>query len=96
MRFNGITGVEFDIRFKYDRQCDGTVKTVCSISSVDPGIPSGPMKYSVAAMGIATQSVRDTFVKETGRKVAMTRALASFKDKRTRQAAWFAYQTRKG
>jgi len=95
MRFKGITGVEFDIRFKYDRLDDGTVKTACSISFVDPNIDHGPAKYRVCAIGIAMQSVKDTFVKDTGRKVAMTRALKQFKDKYTRKAAWFAYQTRK-
>lgn len=94
MQFTISTGQTYDIRFMYDQMPDGTVLTTCTISHVDPHITSGPTKYRAVALGEARQSVHDTFNKEIGRRIALSRATQDF-PKQNRRLAWEAYFNRK-
>ena len=90
MKFN-VSGTEYDIRFKYVKNESGQVETKCKISRVNPDLV-GSERYSVVVTGNAMQSVRDRFNKQTGRKVALTRAANAFSnDKADRKAVWDAY-----
>ena len=84
----------YDIRFMYDTMPNGTVQTTCTISCVNPKIQRGPERFHEIARGVAHQSVKDTFNKDTGRKVALARAVQTF-PKASRKAAWQAYLNRK-
>lgn len=92
-------GEEFDIRFRYDPafyapyKRVNTFNTVCIISRVLPTIARGREKYVRYGEGTAMMDSRDVFVKDTGRKIALTRALL-FQNRDFRKAAWQAYFNR--
>lgn len=48
-----------------------------------------------AWIGTAVQNPEDRFVKETGRKISLTRALLGITDKNVRAQIWKAYFARK-
>lgn len=60
-------------------------RTICYIKKVDD------LRNEDVKIGWADCSPTDTFVKEVGRKISLTRALEGFTEKETRQAAWDAY-----
>lgn len=101
MKFN-FNGEEFDIRFRYERcryvphEILGIYDTICTISRIVPTIPRGRERYVRYAEATALMDSRDVllFVKDTGRKIALTRALR-FQDKMFRKVAWLAYLNRK-
>ena len=93
MRFTiGVS--DYDIRFSYKTLENGTVETTATISFIDPHIASGRERFKPLYSGNAQQSVRDTFKKDTGRKVALARALAHL-PRASRKIAWEAYHSRK-
>jgi len=99
MKFK-FNGEEFDIRFRYERCCYSHYKwkklfdTICTISRIVQTIPRGRDRYVRYAEATASLDSRDVFVKDTGRKIALTRALR-FQDRDFRTAAWNAYLNRK-
>ncbi len=88
----------FKIWFQYSKH-DGQRETVCLIDDVKDGIAEAKATF---AAGSSVCSSSDQFRKETGRKIALTRALraagavrALCDDKRFRKAAWEAYWARR-
>ena len=68
-------------------------KTVCSIHAlVDGKVPQGAVPV---ARAIASTNYRDTFDKETGRKISLTRALVfTGLSREDRELVWDAYHAR--
>ena len=85
---------KYDIRFMYDTMPDGTVKTTCTISYVDPKIERGPEKYHEISRGVSIWNGKDQWDKNVGRHYALTRAIQTF-PKASRKAAWEAYLNRR-
>jgi hypothetical protein len=84
----------YEIQFKYTHHT-GLRGIDCYINQVH-----GQIKKRVA-IGWSSCSSADVFVKETGRKIALTRALGEIvyalpvREKAFRTAAWTAYHNRK-
>ncbi len=90
MKF-GQDGIEYRIVFSHEQCPDGPrIKSVTTCRIVVK--VNGTIQ--LWSSGYAYCSVKDVFSKETGRKVALTRALKEF-DKEFRTRAWKAYLGRK-
>ena len=66
--------------------------TMCNIwiyNTYDPR--EGAAEWTNLNYGMAKCGLKDNFCKETGRKIALTRALRCFDDKEFRTAIWNAY-----
>ncbi len=76
------------LRFREFKRTEDLITDVtrCAITNLD--------NASVFIVGLAFCSVKDTFSKETGRKVSLTKALESF-SKEFRTLVWRAYFNRK-
>ena len=83
-----FAGQRFRIWFKYEHSRTAPRETICLIDLVG--------EDKTFAAGSAVCSASDQFCKETGRKIALTRALfsAAENNKGFRTAAWEAYRTR--
>ena len=79
------------------RQGQYKMVTMCNIWKYDPIIWGESIEGTDSkdwlnlCYGIAKCGKNDNFCKETGRKIALTRALRFFKDKEIRSAIWDAY-----
>ena len=66
--------------------------TLCNVWKYNENyLALGENRWTNLNYGIAKCGVDDNFCKETGRKIALTRALRYFEDKEIRTAIWDAY-----
>ncbi len=73
-------------------------QTKCAISTIDMS-KYGAARFTAVAIGVANQHFNDPFVKETGRKISLARALNEFTKnmlnaKFVRSIFWNAYFNR--
>lgn len=70
--------------------------TMCNIWKINKGWIFPEDEWANLNYGLAKCGVNDNFCKETGRKIALSRALKCIDDKEVRTAIWNAYFVRDG
>jgi len=77
-------GETYDVRFNHAhienklRSSIWVRETTCTISVIDPTVSVEDGRYQLVSLGIATQHVRDQFVKKVGRRISLKRAIENF------------------
>lgn len=99
MRFEGESGAKYRIRFEYGRRLTRRAKKPRRLTSclIEQAHWKGAARatWVVVSQGETECSRKDQFVRETGRKIALERALWGWSQP-SRARAWAAYRNRRG
>lgn len=89
-----IDSTKYEIEFRYETDSKNRRVTYCTLSVIVEN-PDGSINIPVTIEGRAICAAGDSFKKETGRKLALARAIEDF-EKEWRKKLWNAFHSVRG